>query len=154
MAASASDSQGVPPLAGAKHRYPGVRSFEERDQTLPVRRDVGEIDGRRTAVEKALPLWAGAGYDERRGGFQERLNPDGSPDLTAPRRLRVQVRQIYVYAHAAVLGRLVVQPHDGVEDRLAVRGLELRAVAAREDEIDQAVHFFRVGLLEVQIGLA
>ena len=55
-------------------------------------------------IEKALPLWSTCGFDSKRGGFQERLNPDGSPDLTAPRRLRVQARQIYVYAHAAVLG--------------------------------------------------
>jgi mannose/cellobiose epimerase-like protein (N-acyl-D-glucosamine 2-epimerase family) len=62
------------------------------------------IELRRWATENALPLWSTAGFDRRRGGFQERLNPDGSPDLQAPRRLRVQARQIYVYAHAATLG--------------------------------------------------
>ncbi len=59
---------------------------------------------RRWAIEKALPLWSTKGFDAKRGGFQERLNPDGSPDVNAPRRLRVQARQIYVYAHAAALG--------------------------------------------------
>jgi mannose/cellobiose epimerase-like protein (N-acyl-D-glucosamine 2-epimerase family) len=59
---------------------------------------------RRWAIDKALPLWSSNGFDTRRGGFQERLNPDGSPDVTVPRRLRVQARQIYVYAHAATLG--------------------------------------------------
>ena len=59
---------------------------------------------RRWTIEKALPLWSTNGFDAKRGGFQERLNPDGSPDLTVPRRLRVQARQIYVYAHAAALG--------------------------------------------------
>ncbi len=59
---------------------------------------------RRWAIEKALPLWSTKGFDTKRGGFQERLNPDGSPDLSVPRRLRVQARQIYVYAHAAALG--------------------------------------------------
>ena len=61
-------------------------------------------DLRRWAIEKALPLWASAGYDAKRGGFQERLHPDGTPDLTAPRRLLVQGRQIYSYALAADLG--------------------------------------------------
>jgi mannose-6-phosphate isomerase len=59
---------------------------------------------RRWGIERALPLWSTQGYDPGRGGFQERLHPDGTPDLDAPRRLRVQTRQIYVYAHAAALG--------------------------------------------------
>ena len=40
---------------------------------------------RRWAIEKALPLWSTKGFDTKRGGFQERLNPDGSPDLNACR---------------------------------------------------------------------
>jgi mannose-6-phosphate isomerase len=63
---------------------------------------VGEL--RQWAITKALPLWSNAGFDHRRGGFQEYLRPDGTPDLSAARRLRVQARQIYVYAHAAALG--------------------------------------------------
>jgi mannose-6-phosphate isomerase len=59
---------------------------------------------RRWAIEKALPLWSSQGFDAGRGGFQERLNPDGSPDIAAQRRLLVQARQTYVYAHAAALG--------------------------------------------------
>lgn len=59
---------------------------------------------RRWTIEKALPLWSSNGFDAKRGGFHERLNPDGSPDMMSPRRLRVQARQIYVYAHAASLG--------------------------------------------------
>jgi mannose-6-phosphate isomerase len=59
---------------------------------------------RRWMVDKALPLWASAGYDARRGGFQERLRPDGTPDLAPPRRLLVQARQIYAYSLAAELG--------------------------------------------------
>ena len=61
-------------------------------------------DLRRWAIEKALPLWASAGYDAKRGGFQERLHADGTPDVTAPRRLLVQGRQIFSYALAADLG--------------------------------------------------
>lgn len=61
-------------------------------------------DLRQWATEKALPLWAKNGFDTERGGFHERLNPDATPDITSPRRLRVQARQIYVYAHASALG--------------------------------------------------
>ncbi|SDE31982.1 AGE family epimerase/isomerase [Belnapia rosea] len=52
----------------------------------------------------ALPYWAEQGRDAGTGLFQERLLPDGTPDHAATRRVRVQARQIYVYAHASVLG--------------------------------------------------
>jgi mannose/cellobiose epimerase-like protein (N-acyl-D-glucosamine 2-epimerase family) len=52
-------------------------------------------------VDHALPLWASKGWDDRNGGFVERLNFDGSPDVAADRRVRVQARQIYCYAKAA-----------------------------------------------------
>lgn len=55
-------------------------------------------------VARALPLWASAGYDEDAGSFVERLDASGRPDLDAAKRVRVQARQIYVYAHAATLG--------------------------------------------------
>jgi mannose-6-phosphate isomerase len=48
-------------------------------------------------------LWHERGWDHRQGGFVERLSEEGQPDWIAPRRVRVQARQIYVYAHAAVL---------------------------------------------------
>jgi mannose/cellobiose epimerase-like protein (N-acyl-D-glucosamine 2-epimerase family) len=51
-----------------------------------------------------LPLWADRGRDARTGAFYERLLPDGTADLAAPLRVRVQLRQIYVFAHAGVLG--------------------------------------------------
>jgi mannose/cellobiose epimerase-like protein (N-acyl-D-glucosamine 2-epimerase family) len=51
----------------------------------------------------ALPRWAQAGYDSVNGGFYERLTADG-PLPADPRRARVQVRQIYVFANAAALG--------------------------------------------------
>lgn len=54
--------------------------------------------------ETALPFWADGGLDRVRGGFHEKLLFDGSPDHGADRRIRVQARQIYVYAHAAHLG--------------------------------------------------
>jgi mannose/cellobiose epimerase-like protein (N-acyl-D-glucosamine 2-epimerase family) len=56
---------------------------------------------RQLMVDHALPLWASKGWDDRNGGFIERLNLDGSPDAAAHRRVRVQARQIYCYAKAA-----------------------------------------------------
>lgn len=53
--------------------------------------------------EAALPLWGTAGVDDS-GSFHERLGFDGAPDLSCPRRLRVQARQLYVFSEAAVRG--------------------------------------------------
>ncbi len=55
-------------------------------------------------TERSLPLWAGQGWDGERGGFVERLDISGRADLLAPRRVRVQARQIYCFAKAAELG--------------------------------------------------
>lgn len=54
-------------------------------------------------LEAALPLWASAGVDPARGSFQEALTVEGDPWL-APRRSRVQTRQIWVYATVAAEG--------------------------------------------------
>jgi mannose/cellobiose epimerase-like protein (N-acyl-D-glucosamine 2-epimerase family) len=54
-------------------------------------------------LNDAYPLWWEAGYDHERGGFQEKLNLDGTP-TQAPRRARVQPRQIFAYAVAGELG--------------------------------------------------
>lgn len=70
------------------------------------------------AVQHALPLWDRVGVDRARGGFHEQINFSGEPDTTAPRRTRVQARQIYVYSHAAALGWYP----EGTE--LGLRGLE------------------------------
>ena len=59
---------------------------------------------RRWLADDALPLWARIGVDHERGGFVERLTLAGMPDLAAPKRVRVQARQIYVFAHAHLLG--------------------------------------------------
>jgi mannose-6-phosphate isomerase len=53
--------------------------------------------------QAALPLWADAGVDAGRGSFQEALTVEGEPRL-APRRSRVQTRQVWVYASAAAEG--------------------------------------------------
>jgi mannose/cellobiose epimerase-like protein (N-acyl-D-glucosamine 2-epimerase family) len=52
----------------------------------------------------ALPFWATRGLDPETGLFWERMTAEGTPDRAAPRRIRVQARQIYSFAHAAVLG--------------------------------------------------
>jgi len=57
-------------------------------------------------VDKALPFWAGAGFDSRHGRFRERLDWHGRPG-EVPHRATVQARQIYVCAHAAQLGWFV-----------------------------------------------
>ena len=51
----------------------------------------------------ALAYWAQNGCDPR-GGAYEHLFMDGTPDADHLRRVRVQARYVYVYAHAAHLG--------------------------------------------------
>ncbi len=51
----------------------------------------------------ALPLWWRAGADHARGGFHESLSAHGAA-LDLPRRVRVQARQIYVFARVGVCG--------------------------------------------------
>jgi mannose/cellobiose epimerase-like protein (N-acyl-D-glucosamine 2-epimerase family) len=55
-------------------------------------------------IDHSLPLWSTEGWDASNGGFVERLDIDGHADLAAPRRVRVQARQIYCFAKAAQLG--------------------------------------------------
>ena len=69
-------------------------------------------------IAQALPRWATNGMDAQRGGFFEKLDPSGVPVANAIRRLRVQARQIYVYAHAAQAGWY----DDGV--RVALHGFD------------------------------
>ncbi|HEX5056204.1 MAG TPA: AGE family epimerase/isomerase [Gammaproteobacteria bacterium] len=54
--------------------------------------------------EHALPLWAGTGFNPDARAFRERMLQDGAPDLKADIRVRVQARQIFVYAYARHLG--------------------------------------------------
>ena len=91
-----------------------------------------------------LPFWANEGVDAATGAFQERFTPDGRPDLSAPRRLRVQARQIYVFSHASVLG----WREDGAQvalrafDRLMATawGGEAKPGFAQSLNIDGSVH--------------
>ncbi|WP_253625974.1 MULTISPECIES: AGE family epimerase/isomerase [unclassified Bradyrhizobium] len=63
---------------------------------------VARLKGR--MIDCALPLWATEGWDSVKGGFVEQLREDGTPDRAAPRRVRVQARQIYCFAKAAGIG--------------------------------------------------
>ncbi|HTT82449.1 MAG TPA: AGE family epimerase/isomerase, partial [Rhizomicrobium sp.] len=51
----------------------------------------------------ALPLWWSLGADHLHGGFHELLDSGGIA-VAAPRRARVQARQVFVYATAETLG--------------------------------------------------
>jgi mannose/cellobiose epimerase-like protein (N-acyl-D-glucosamine 2-epimerase family) len=55
-------------------------------------------------VGDVLPFWSTAGRDPASGLFHEQMLMDGTPDRTAPLRLRVQFRQIYALSHASVRG--------------------------------------------------
>ena len=54
-------------------------------------------------TEQALPVWSSAGVDARNGSFHDALTLEGAP-VPAPRRARVQARQAFVYATAALEG--------------------------------------------------
>jgi mannose-6-phosphate isomerase len=69
------------------------------------------------ALESAFPLWWDVGADHVKGGFFEKIAQDGTP-VEAPRRARVQPRQIYSYAAAGLLG------WDGPWKQALVHGLD------------------------------
>ena len=56
------------------------------------------------ARRDALPLWAEAGFDREAGRFEERLGFDAGRLPTAPIRLMVQARQMFVYGLAGTMG--------------------------------------------------
>ena len=53
--------------------------------------------------EIALPFWASRGVDSKNGGFVEELQSDGSPSDPGFKRVRVQGRQLFSFATAALL---------------------------------------------------
>jgi mannose/cellobiose epimerase-like protein (N-acyl-D-glucosamine 2-epimerase family) len=86
-------------------------------------------------IEHSLPLWSGEGWDSAAGGFVEKLDIEGRADRAAPRRVRVQARQIYCFAKAAELGWYP----QGRE--MAIKGLEyLLAKAKSPDNRPGFVH--------------
>lgn len=86
---------------------------------------------------KALPLWLGVGIDEF-GVFHERLEPCGRPDVLADRRVRVQSRQIYVFAQAYELGWL--DSAQGVCDRSTDELFRLAAMRDSSGTFDGVVN--------------
>lgn len=88
---------------------------------------------------QALPFWADAGVDKKFGGFIEELNLDGHDAALPHKRTRVSCRQVYVYAHADVLGW-----YDG--KALVAQGLEyLTAKAWQGDDAGFARRLTRDG---------
>jgi mannose/cellobiose epimerase-like protein (N-acyl-D-glucosamine 2-epimerase family) len=79
-------------------------------------------------VTQAFPLWSTEGWDASSGGFVERLDIAGRADLAAPRRVRVQARQIYCFAKAAKLGWFP----EGAE--IARKGLDYLLARAKSPE--------------------
>jgi mannose-6-phosphate isomerase len=60
-------------------------------------------DLRAWLLDYAYPQWWEVGADHERGGFFEKIGQAGAP-VQAPRRARVQPRQIYAFAVAPALG--------------------------------------------------
>jgi mannose/cellobiose epimerase-like protein (N-acyl-D-glucosamine 2-epimerase family) len=79
-------------------------------------------------IEQSLPLWSREGWDPATGGFVEKLDIEGKADLAAPRRVRVQARQIYCFAKSAELGWYP----QGRE--IAMRGLEYLLANAKSPD--------------------
>lgn len=65
--------------------------------------DEARASARHWLFELALPLWWERGADHAGGGFHEKLDQAGIP-VGQPLRVRVQARQVYVYAKAGALG--------------------------------------------------
>lgn len=87
-----------------------LEALRERPLVLPAQDAasqnllVGLERARRWAVKEALPFWAMVGFDPWLGNFHERTDLNGRPVEIAQRRTMSQARQIYVYAHADMLG--------------------------------------------------
>jgi mannose/cellobiose epimerase-like protein (N-acyl-D-glucosamine 2-epimerase family) len=79
-------------------------------------------------IEHSLPLWAGEGWDSAAGGFVEKLDIEGRADRAAPRRVRVQARQIYCFAKAAQMG-WYPQGRD-----IAIKGMDYLLTKARSPD--------------------
>src|ERR1700716_815661 len=79
-------------------------------------------------IEHSLPLWSGEGWDPVAGGFIEKLDIEGRADRAAPRRVRVQARQIYSFAKAAQMGWYP----EGRE--IAIKGLDYLLAKAKSPD--------------------
>ncbi|OYU77121.1 MAG: mannose-6-phosphate isomerase [Alphaproteobacteria bacterium PA3] len=66
--------------------------------------NVDFADLRAWMFDQALPFWGTIGMDEANGGYIEQLDLSARPVDPGFKRIRVICRQIYVFAHAHVLG--------------------------------------------------
>ncbi|MCU0819300.1 MAG: AGE family epimerase/isomerase [Beijerinckiaceae bacterium] len=103
---------GSPPVSASPARPLRAASLR---RGRPPSRIIGEFTD--WMKRDSLPFWTMQGWDAKHGGFHERCDFKGRPDVSALRRTRVQWRQIYVLAHASMLGWT-----EGL--RLAFQGLE------------------------------
>jgi hypothetical protein len=78
----------------AQHHGPGTKAH---------RKLVSETV-RSWLTEKAYPFWSTTGLDHEFGGVFEAVDFHGNPLTDLPKRIRVQARQIYVFAHGHALG--------------------------------------------------
>ena len=74
------------------------REMSNTDQALTARAESAVA----WLFDEALYLWSTAGRNAQ-GGWRDRLDDDGRP-VDAPMRMRVQARQVYVFAEAGRLG--------------------------------------------------
>jgi mannose/cellobiose epimerase-like protein (N-acyl-D-glucosamine 2-epimerase family) len=66
--------------------------------------DVKFAEMRTWMFEKALPFWGSTGMDRANGGYFEQLDLSAQPMDPGFKRVRVICRQIYVFAHAHLMG--------------------------------------------------
>lgn len=79
-------------------------------------------------IDTACPRWADQAWSAKWGGFKETLSFDDFSEHGEMRRSRVQMRQIYAFAHAKVLG------WDGPARDLVTKGIDyLDTICWRED---------------------
>ncbi len=67
----------------------------------------------------AWPLWIARGIDPDNRLFVETLDPVGRPDLAAPRRVRVQGRQLHCFSRAIAFGHALRPALDHTLDAIA-----------------------------------
>lgn len=78
---------------------------------------------RRWCVEAALPFWSSVGFDPTLRSFHEKTDLAGAPIVRSSRRTMVQCRQVYCFAHTALLGwypygeDIAIRAVDGLLDR-------------------------------------
>lgn len=73
----------------------------------------------KTHLWNCFDAWSKNGWDDKNGGFVEQLNLDGTPDIQAARRTRVQARQVFSFARSIGLGW---SGHEAAHD-LVAKGL-------------------------------